>query len=201
MNAPSVQQAQALANFFDDALTLCRPGEVAILGVAGGNGLDRIDRTCTRRIVAVDINQQYLDTARQRYANLPGLELHNIDLSATAISLSAVDLVFAALIFEHAGIELCLENAVRLVAPNGFLAVVLQLPSKVVDAVSSTGIASMEQLKSTFRLIEPSLLVARLMRYGFTLAEERSRAALRKAFWMGLFKRSQVSLPAHLAHP
>jgi len=43
----------------------------------------------------------------------------------------------AALIFEHAGLDRCLENAVNMVAPGAALSVVLQLPSAVEPAGSS----------------------------------------------------------------
>ena len=38
------------------------------------------------------------------------------------------------LIFEHAGLDQCLENAIALVAPGGTLSVVLQLPSTTAPA-------------------------------------------------------------------
>jgi hypothetical protein len=43
MSVPELQQLGALSDLFADALAFGRSTSVAILGVAGGNGLDRID--------------------------------------------------------------------------------------------------------------------------------------------------------------
>ncbi len=102
MNSADVQQLGALAELFGIALGLVKPTSAAILGVAGGNGLERIDRNITKRIVGLDINPHYLDEVRQRF---DGIELHCIDLSVERVALDQVQLVHAALVFEHAGVE------------------------------------------------------------------------------------------------
>ena len=124
MNSANVAQLSALADLFEEALTLCRPESVAILGIAGGNGLDRIDLHVTKRIVGIDIQSGYLDTIRLRYPQLP-LTLHCFDLEKDVINGDSVALVHAAMIFEHAGTGQCLQSAASLVAPGGHLAVVL----------------------------------------------------------------------------
>ena len=43
MSSSSVAQLKALADLFEEGLTYCLPESVAVLGIAGGNGLDRID--------------------------------------------------------------------------------------------------------------------------------------------------------------
>src|SRR5579859_5603193 len=130
MGAGNVRQLEALSDLFGRALELCRPESVAVLGVAGGNGLERIDRDVTKRVVGLDINAKYLEAVRQRHGSLSGLELHCTDLNDERLRVSPVELVHAALFFEHAGLGRCLENAVSLVAPGGQLSVVLQLPSE-----------------------------------------------------------------------
>ena len=74
MGSDTVRQLEPLAGLFGRALELCKPRSVAILGVAGGNGLERIDCNVTR-IVGIDINPEYLKTVRERHGTLPGLEL------------------------------------------------------------------------------------------------------------------------------
>lgn len=68
MNSANVQQLDALSELFARALAYCRPSSVAVLGIAGGNGLERIDLDTTKRILGFDINASYLDEVRQRYA-------------------------------------------------------------------------------------------------------------------------------------
>src|SRR5689334_8189320 len=100
MSSAEVQQLGTLADLFDEAIADCKPNSIAILGIAGGNGLDRV-KPNIRRVVGFDVNPQYLDVVRQRYALLSGLELHCIDLTETHVNLEPVQLVHAALIFEH----------------------------------------------------------------------------------------------------
>lgn len=189
MTAPSVQQAAILSDLFAEANAFCGPTSIAILGIAGGNGLDRINPAITKRIVGIDLNKGYLDAVRERYSDLPGLELHQLDLSATNVDLEAVDLVHAALIFEHAGINACLENATRLVAENGTLAVVLQLPSQTENAVGSTAPQTIQRLSSHFQFVDPAVLIDRLEKANFRHVRQTTRpAASGKALWMGLFR-------------
>ena len=62
------------------------------------------------------------------------------------VDVEPVELVHAALIFEHAGIVRCPENAGRLVAAGGGLSVVLQLASESHANVAPTTFASMQNV-------------------------------------------------------
>lgn len=87
MRAAGVGQLDVLRDLFAEALTVCRPASVAILGVAGGNGLDAIDPLSTTRVVGVDINPEYLAATGRRFSFISGLDLRCLDLAA-AISRS-----------------------------------------------------------------------------------------------------------------
>jgi SAM-dependent methyltransferase len=188
MGSPGVRQLTVLSDLFRQALDRCRPESVAVLGVAGGNGLEHIDSAATKRIVGIDINQRYLDEVSRRFGGLAGLELHCCDLAACRLSLAPVALVHAALIFEHAGLGLALENALSLVAPGGRLSVALQLPSRDEEGVASTGYASLQALKEDFRLIDPTEFQRLLGQAGFRLLGRESRSLpAGKAFWLGAF--------------
>ena len=123
MRSDPVQQIDALSELFRQVLEYAKPESVAILGVAGGNGLEQIDSTITRRVCGIDINPTYLDAVRERFQNLPGLELHCLDLSKPMSPLTRVDLVHAAVIFEHIGLQYCLRNALKLLVQGGSLSV------------------------------------------------------------------------------
>lgn len=191
MNAPRVAQSEALADLFEEALQKIRPRSVAILGIAGGNGLSRIDPAVTTRIVGVDVNPAYLETVRDRFhAKLP-LKLFCLDLSVEAVPDAPVDLVHAALIFEHAGTERCLDTAISLVASGGHLSTVLQLPpSKAEPNVAPSQYSSMQALSKHFRLVEPDNLCQVMTLRGFGLQYESRRALPEgKGFWLGIFRR------------
>lgn len=191
MNAEAVKQASVLSKLFGEALTLRNPVSVAVLGVAGGNGLERIDGRQTRRVLGVDLNPHYLAAVRERYANMAGLELHAIDLAEETIQLPPVELVHAALIFEHAGMGQCLENALALIAPEGVLAVVLQRPGTESQDVGGSGVASITKLAAHFSLIDPNALTRTLADRGLRLTHEKLEPVPGgKQLWMGVFARS-----------
>jgi SAM-dependent methyltransferase len=194
MGPAGVRQLTTLAELFRCALEHPPPESVAILGVAGGNGLEEIDQAITKKIVGVDINQRYLDEVRQRFDTLPGLELHCRDLANPDFRLAPVALVHAALIFEHAGLGVSLTNALSLVAPGGRLSVVLQRPSAAEPGVASTNYASMQTLKKDFALIDPGEFQRILERQGFQMVRQENRALpMGKALWWGVFARRNES--------
>lgn len=189
MMHPSVGQLEALADLFAQSLNLCRPESIAILGIAGGNGLDRVDGAQTRRILGIDIHPGYLDAVRQRFPKLP-LELLQADLQQTQIQAAPVQLVHAALIFEHAGVDTCLQNALSLVAAGGALSVVLQLPSTTAAGVSATPFPAIQNLSGHFQFVDRSALEVALSTHGFTLIHDQHRdLPSGKSFWLGLFRR------------
>ena len=201
MASTAVRQSGPLSDLFAEALRLRRPGSVAVLGIAGGNGLERIDPAVTTRIVGVDLNPGYLLAVRQRFPSLAGLELHCADLARETLSLESVRLVHAALIFEHAGFELCLDNALSMVAADGAISVVLQLPGEHGHEVGQSGVASMTRFTASFQFIDPGDLQAEISVRGFTLEyATRHELAAGKALWMGILvraKRNSPILPSH----
>ena len=193
MGSADVRQLAALSDLFESALRLCHPLSVAILGVAGGNGLERIDSKITQRIVGLDFNQEYLEEIRARFGSLAGLELHCADLAVESVALTPVELVHAALVFEHAGVDRCLENALALVAEGGALSVVLQLPSETAQGIGVSPFPSLQRLKSVFKMTEPAWLIDTLRARGFALVHEAKQSLpAGKSFWLGIFRRSTV---------
>lgn len=195
MSSPGVAQLKALADLFEEALTYCHPESVALLGVAGGNGLDRVDLRVTKRVVGIDIHPAYLETVRRRYPQLP-LRLHCVDLEHDKVNEEVAELVHAALIFEHAGTGQCLRNAASLVAPGGHLAVVLQLASPIEAEVSPTQFEAMRSLSVNFQLVDPARLQEVLKSIGLDLRHQtRCELPAGKAFWLGIFGRTSAGSP------
>jgi hypothetical protein len=187
MTAPGVEQLRALSLLFSRALTRVRPKSVAVLGVAGGNGLEHVDASVSR-VVGVDIRAEYLDEVRRRFPALP-LELHRVDLAAETMTAAPVDLVHAALIFEHTGLDRALDNALSLVGPGGSLSVVLQLPSSTAT-VTPTPFASMQSLRPHVSIIAFDGFRELVGSRGFNpVVEEAVALPGGKSFWLGLFSR------------
>ena len=191
MRQERVAQLGELAALFQRALELRRPESVAVLGIAGGNGLEHVDPAVTRRILGLDVNPRYLAETARRSAGIQGLELRCIDLAEAPCEAEPVQLVHAALIFEHAGLGRCLENALALAAPGGSLSVVLQLPSETEMGVGDTGCASIGALRAGFQLIDPKVFRRLVESRGFRLAhEDIAPVASGKAFWFAVFDRT-----------
>lgn len=189
MSAAGVEQLAPLAELFRQTLARVQPRSVAMLGIAGGNGLDAIDPQVTKRILGVDINVGYLQAVAERHPSLQGLELLHHDLAQSPLNQPPVDLVHVALVFEHAGTGQCLDNALALVKPGGRLSVVLQLPSETQAGVAPTGYRSLQMLKEAFQFIDPVWLTAILATRGCKLEDEtRHPLPSGKAFWLGVFR-------------
>jgi hypothetical protein len=194
MKSAKVQQLDALSELFAKALAYCRPSSVAVLGIAGGNGLEQIDPGITKRVVGLDINASYLNVVRQRYAQMSGLQLFCVDLAEQAVDVEPVQLVHAALVFEHAGVGRYLKNALSLVAHNGFLSVVLQLPSEIEQGVSPSEFSTVQNLKSRFSLIDPQWLQKAIEQCSFKLDEQvEYLLPAGKRLWMGIFGRKMTA--------
>ena len=192
MQSEAVGQLAVLAHLFEDVLRKVHPASLAILGVAGGNGLNAIESRITHRICAIDLNPAYLEAVRERYPHLPGLELHCADLALDTLNLLPVELVHAALIFEHAGVRQALTNAAHLVAPNGYLSIVLQLPSTEEPAVGSTSPATIQTLRQPFRFVDPAQLSETLTAQGFhQINHSEHPLPSGKRFCSGLFQLQQ----------
>jgi hypothetical protein len=176
MALPQVGQAQLLAEVFAAELHARSPSSVAVLGCAGGNGFERAPSAL--RVVGVDVNADYVEAARARFAHrLPRLELHVADLERTELTLEPVDLVFAALLFEHVEPGEVLERIVAWLAPHGTLTTVLQLPSEHAAEITPSPFPSLMRLSPRLRLVAPERLAELAARSGLHALDERTVAA------------------------
>jgi hypothetical protein len=190
MGPAGANQLGPLADLFGEALARLRPRSVAVLGIAGGNGLQHVDSTLTTRVVGIDVNPGYLAATKDRFPDLRGLELRCADLTRDLLDLEPVSLVHAALVFEHAGMDRCLDNALSLVAEGGHLSVVLQLPSEAHAGVTPTAFTSMATLADDFTLIDPHQLRRVLAQRELRLTHQaRVTLSTGKALWSGYFAR------------
>ena len=83
------------------------PTSIAIIGCAGGNGLDRIDSTRVERVVAIDINPEYVAAAERRHADrLANLDCRCADVQSETLLFDPVELIYAALIFDDGMLRL-----------------------------------------------------------------------------------------------
>jgi SAM-dependent methyltransferase len=170
MALPAIGQAKMLADQLERLIERHRPTSIAVIGCAGGNGLDRIESTSVERVVAVDINPEYIAAAEMRHANrLANLDLRCADVQSELLQFDPVELIYAALIFEYVDIEATVATLKRNLRQGGTLATLLQIPHSDQTSVSDSPYESLKKLASALRLIEPDELRTRATAEGFRL--------------------------------
>jgi len=186
MSLPSVGQARMLADQLALLLERHAPISVAIIGCAGGNGLDRIDSTRVERVVAVDINREYIAATEVRYADrLANLDLICADVQSERLTFDPVDLIYAALVLEYVDIAATFATLKRNLRPGGTLAVLLQLPHSDQHAVSASPYKSLNKLMPALKLVEPDELRAQATTAGFAVgSSEIIDLPSGKQFWL-----------------
>jgi len=174
MSLPGIGQARMLSDHFAEILAEYSPGSVAVIGCAGGNGLDRIRPETTTRIVTIDINPDYLRVLASRFTHrLPGLEPYVADVEVSLPAVEPVELVYAALLFEYVAPAPTFRNLAVLCRPRGSLVTVVQLPAGSLAPVSPSPYTSLNALAAVMRLIAPEVLVRHAAEAGFVLSSTR----------------------------
>jgi len=172
---PQVAQARLLADVFKGMLEQHRPRSVAVLGCAGGNGLEGITADVTERVVAVDINPVYVERLRARYkARIPGLEICVADIQTMEAAFRPVELVFAGLVLEYVDVGAVLQRVRSSLVAGGVLRTVVQLPHPAAAAVTESPFPSVRALAAVMRLVPPLQLRDLAGRHGYTEIESRA---------------------------
>jgi ubiquinone/menaquinone biosynthesis C-methylase UbiE len=174
MALPSIGQAQMLAQQLKWLMSEYRPRDLAVIGCAGGNGFEHIAADAVQRVVAVDINRQYLEqTAARHGGRLPGLKLQCGDLGAGELTFEAVDLIYAALIFEYVRVPAALITLRRVCRPQGTLAALLQLADGHRPSISGSPYQSLQSLAPSMTLQDPAEVRLAAAEAGFALYDSR----------------------------
>lgn len=145
MGDPLVKQLSFLAECFHYSISSYTPEEILLAGCATGNGIEGTEKFTVKRLVAMDINEEFLEITRERYGNLPFLEV--VEGSVLNPLPGTFDLIQAGLILEYVEIGTALRNFYEALNPNGVLAVVIQLQSPHVNSITPTKYSSLNRLK------------------------------------------------------
>lgn len=126
MKLDSVKQLQTMNEMMKGQFDAYLVSSVIILGVAGGNGLEHIQKNRFQRVYGVDINASYLKEIPQRYPELDGLlQCLCINLIDVADKLPKADMVIANLLIEYIGYE-CFQKVVIQVNPK-YVSCIIQI--------------------------------------------------------------------------
>lgn len=126
MKLASVMQLQTLNEMMKRQFDAYLVSSVMILGIAGGNGLEHIEKNKFHKIYGVDVNNDYLKEVVRRYPCLgDSLECLCIDLLEEADQLPEADMVIANLLIEYIGYE-CFRKLVKHVKPR-YVSCIIQI--------------------------------------------------------------------------
>jgi ubiquinone/menaquinone biosynthesis C-methylase UbiE len=191
MSLPEIAQAQYLSKFFEENLLKYKPQEVAVIGSAGGNGLEKINAEVTNRIVCVDINKNFLELTRSRFGNMPAkLELILADITSSGFSSLPVDLIYCALILEYVDLEKSIRNISCLAKDKGKLVCVLQQPNNSLPEVTPSPYTTLNKLSSVFSFVNIDKLIKVSRQNGFNLiSKEETTLASGKSFIEIIFEK------------
>ncbi len=189
MGSEIAGQLPVLSSLFKESYERYRPATAAILGCATGNGLEHIDPAVTNRVIALDLNPDYLEIAHRRHSQALGkvLQLHCQPVEEWQEA-GTVDLIWAALLFEYGEPGTMLLRMARALRPCGRLSVALQLPA-VTPAITPTPYTSLNQLQEIMRLVPPQELLSAAAEHGLELIRSREQSLPNgKRFWVGLLR-------------
>jgi SAM-dependent methyltransferase len=190
MSLPSVGQAGMLADQLGQLIELHAPTSVAIIGCAGGNGLERVDSARVERVVAIDVNPEYVAAAERRHADrLTDLDCRCADVQSETLTFDPVELIYAALIFEYVDVAATFATLKRNLKPGGIAAAILQLRHSDQQVVSVSPYRSLDKLIPVLKLVEPEELRLHATNAGFTVgSSKRIDLPSGKQFWLQSFR-------------
>ena len=153
MKLNSVMQLQNLNQMMKGQLNAYSVSSVMVLGVAGGNGLEHIDRIKFEKVYGIDINSDYLNEVRNRYFNISDiLKCMQINLLEETEKLPKAELVIADLLIEYIGYD-CFKKAVEQVQPK-YVSCIIQINTDDNFVSDSPYLHSFDGLEQVHHLID-----------------------------------------------
>ncbi len=174
MSLDSVRQLQALDSIMQEQFAAYPVETAAVLGVAGGNGLEHIGTDKFRTVYGIDINADYLSAVSQRYTELSGvLKCLQLDLINEAEKLPQAQLLIANLLIEYIGYG-AFQRAVLQTAPL-YVSCVIQINTDEEQWVSeSPYLRAFDRLDEVHHQMEEKALTAAMNDIGYTLILQES---------------------------
>ena len=126
MKLDSVMQLQAMNKMMKGQFDTYPISSVMIFGIAGGNGLEHIQKDRFEKVYGIDINSTYLQAVVQIYPELADLlKCLCINLRDETDKLPKADMVITNLLIEYIGYE-CFQKAIKQVDPK-YVSCIIQI--------------------------------------------------------------------------
>ena len=114
MSLDSVKQLQAMNEMMKKQFAAYPVTTAMVFGIAGGNGLEYVEKGTYKKVYGIDINEAYLAAVKERYSELgEALECRRIDMISESDKLPEAELVIANLFIEYVGYEAFQKGVVR----------------------------------------------------------------------------------------
>lgn len=166
MSLDSVFQLQALNKMMKNQFYSYPVCSIMILGVAGGNGLEHIDKRRISKVYGVDINTDYLDTCVNRYPELKGaFDTIHADLTKEITELPHSDLIVANLVIEYIGYE-CFQKVVKQICPK-YVSAIIQVNVDTTFVSDSPCFHAFDRLEEIHHQIEETSLINAMEQIGY----------------------------------
>ena len=177
MSLDSVMQLQTLNKIMKSQFSDHDISTAMILGVAGGNGLEHVDKNMFSKVYAADINEEYLKTVSARYSseNMLGdvLECIHVDLMKDVSVLPSADLIIADLLIEYIGYN-AFQNVVKQVEPT-YLSCVIQINTDEEQWVSdSPYLHAFDRLDEVHCQMEAEKLISSMDQIGYKKLSQKT---------------------------
>lgn len=172
MKHDTVGQLQMLSSLTRKYLNQYKPGNLLLLGIAGGNGLEHINPRITHQVVGIDINEDYLQQTQHRFKDrLPDLKLIQCNVDETLESFIRADLIWAALFLEYVDLKNCVQFMLNNLSKQGVIIVTIQ-SNNGVGAVSESGIEGVKVLSGQFKRIDKDILMKGIAPFDLNIVDE-----------------------------
>lgn len=167
MGLPDVAQLQAL-NLIMKRQWAAYPdtASAAIIGIAGGNGLEHCGDTC-EIVYGIDVNTEYLQECGRRFQPSLGkrLQLIEADVAADSTQLPKAELLIANLVIEYIGTEIFCKKAAESRAK--YISCVLQATAQNAFVSESPYQTEFEEIGRFHHDVTEDELTAALQAYGY----------------------------------
>ena len=168
MALESVMQLQTMNQMMEGQFNAYPVCSVMILGVAGGNGLEHIDKDKFQRVYGIDINKEYLSAVKERYSDMADvLECIQLDIIKESEKLPTAELLIANLLIEYIGYA-CFQKAVKQVKPQ-YVSCIIQINTDDSWVSDSPYIHAFDGLDRVHHQMEENGLVQTMNDIGYKL--------------------------------
>jgi Methyltransferase domain len=185
MSSPEVGQYQLINECFKNMVEKYSPKKIFIPGCTIGNGFEHIKWEQMERVIALDINAEFLEILKRKFPDQNKLEILNMDFQNYQASKEKFNLIFVALFFEYIELAPALLKIKELMSDSSILFTIIQLPEENQSKVSKSKYKSLEKLNPYINLVSIEEYEKEIESAGLKLISKKSRTLLNgKSFYL-----------------